>query len=299
MEKIQTELSDLQKRMTDNESKWTELSDMVIAKLESISDQLFQRYKKQSDESCKELSLKINLVEKEASSFKKQTVSHQLETKKACKTIEKDIDDLKKKFKEADEKRAVFYLKVKAMDKLIQGNKKEISSLKMSASNSKANNNNAKVNSVSANYGSDCMTSNSNANINSNANSTASIIDSNTQLSVLEEKVINLEKEMEESKKDINSLKAATSNNSGHISEWVLHELKKYNIIIFGLEEISEDEVQIKLLLSDLDIAINESDIRCKFQVGKSNPEKRQPFVVRLKLRNPEQKRKSCFVQKI
>ena len=72
MEKIQAELSDLQKRMTDNESKWTELSDMVIAKLESISDQLFQRYKKQSDESRKELSLKINLVEKEASSFKKQ-----------------------------------------------------------------------------------------------------------------------------------------------------------------------------------------------------------------------------------
>ena len=56
----------------------------------------------------------INLVEKEASSFKKQTVSLQLETKKACKTIEKDIDDLKKKFKDADEKRAVFDLKVKA-----------------------------------------------------------------------------------------------------------------------------------------------------------------------------------------
>ena len=148
---------------------------MVIAKLESISDQLFQRYKKQSDESCKELSLKINLVEKEASSFKKQTVSHQLETKKACKTIEKDIDDLKKKFKEADEKREVFYPKVKAMDKLIQGNKKEISSLKISASNSKAKNNNAKVNSVSDNYGSDCMASNGNANINSDANSTASI----------------------------------------------------------------------------------------------------------------------------
>ena len=48
--------------------------------------------------------------------------------------------------------------------------------------------------------------------------------------------------------------------------------------------------MQIKLLLSDLDIAINESDIQCNFQVGRPNPEKKQPIVVRLNLRNPEMK---------
>ena len=80
-----------------------------------------------------------------------------------------------------------------------------------------------------------------------------------------------------------NGLFLPMSNISGHISEWVLHECKKNNIIIFGLEETSEDEVQIKLLLSDLDIAINESDIQCNFRVGRPNPEKKQPVVVRLK----------------
>ena len=61
----------------------------------------------------------------------------------------------------------------------------------------------------------------------------------NNRLSIFDEKVKDLEKEIDENKKEIPSLKASSSSGMSrtNLPEWELCERKKANVIIFGPPE--------------------------------------------------------------
>ncbi len=81
----------------------------------------------------------------------------------------------------------------------------------------------------------------------------------NNRLSIFDAKVKDLEKEIEENKNEIATLKASSSSGMSRVnlSEWELRERKKANVIIFGLPEAEEDDAQIESLFHDLGIPFN------------------------------------------
>ena len=86
-----------------------------------------------------------------------------------------------------------------------------------------------------------------------------------------DEKHNHLQLEIKEKKTEKGSLPSPSSHATpAHyiVPEWVLHEQKSYNIIIFGIQEMEDDGALIASLFHDLDVQLTSDNIRAKYRVG-------------------------------
>ena len=131
------------------------------------------------------------------------------------------------------------------------------------------------------------------------------IIEMDTDLVRSNEKIRNLEQEIEENKREINALRLSTP--TPHIilgtatpSEEELRTWKKNNIIIFGLPESQatdskeETQMEVQLLFHDLGLQLNTvTDVQSMYRVGRPSAEKKRPIVI--KLTSSDMKREILF----
>ena len=131
------------------------------------------------------------------------------------------------------------------------------------------------------------------------------IIEMDTDLVRFNEKIRNLEQEMEENKREINALRLSAP--TPHIilgtatpSEEELRTWKKNNIIIFGLPESQatdskeETQMEVQLLFHDLGLQLNTvTDVQSMYRVGRPSAEKKRPIII--KLTSSDMKREILF----
>ena len=131
------------------------------------------------------------------------------------------------------------------------------------------------------------------------------IIKMDTDLVRSNEKIRNLEQEMEENKREINALRLSAP--TPHIilgtatpSEEELRTWKKNNIFIFGLPESQatdskeETQMEVQLLFHDLGLQLNTvTDVQSMYRVGRPSAEKKRPIVI--KLTSSDMKREILF----
>ena len=131
------------------------------------------------------------------------------------------------------------------------------------------------------------------------------IIEMDTDLVRSNEKIRNLEQEMEENKREINALRLSAP--TPHIilgtatpSEEELRTWKKNNIIIFGLPESQatdskeETQMEVQLLFHDLGLQLNTvTDVQSMYRVGRPSAEKKRPIII--KLTSSDMKREILF----
>ena len=104
----------------------------------------------------------------------------------------------------------------------------------------------------------------------------------------MEARISELQREIVGNRINFDSLQAPERNQNSDMSELALRQRKRNNIIIFGLPETSAEQADATLLhgqicatFQDIGISDPSNGLLSWFRVGKVDPEKRRPVVVR------------------
>ena len=271
MEKLKTEMQQLQKDITELRSEMNEFCSTVVSTLSAKTEKLFDRFKECADKQdvlgsdmAKKfkqnqdafIDMRNKLTEKfeahvnDASSFKAQVVKHQVATRTDGINMQKEMKKVKEQL---DVMRGKHTKEHQAANQL----KEQLASLNKKLLNEQQ----------------------------ATAKLRVQVDAMDGKFTAFGERLKHLQLEIQEKKTEIGTLQPPSlhATPAQFIPEWVLRERKRNNIIIFGLHETGDDHALIKSLFNDLDIPFGTvPDTRGTYRVGSQNSDNKRPIVIKL-----------------